>query len=483
MGFKDIRFGYVSAEKESSDDPSLLLDGYFDLCQAVDQVLAGRVSLCLGYKGTGKTALSERLSLLSDNNCHLFTRTSLLSDFPYGSLREVVVRDSSPEASYPDAWAWLLLLCVIDSLEQDEGKALSQSDDYEKTIRFLRELKLLPAGNLAKLVQVSSSRSVKAKITAFEAEIGGTYGPSDVPMFVAVEHLRRVVTHVRSRSKHIIFIDGLDQVFASGQKQFRSLSTLVNEAVRLNNLFRRKAVPATIVVLCRTDLFDLLPDANKNKIRQDEAVDFDWYQAGGDIENLYLTQMIQLRASLSDPGMGDVFERYFPAQMPRVTLSTPRHLLQFTRYTPRDFIALLRCIQRVSGDSGATASSVDQGIINYCITYFLPELRDQSVGLVSQQAWAAALAMIGSLRKDVIYLRELKANLSGYPDLTEENLAQTLKTLFDSNALGTVRERSQVDASGSNLTAVWKYRRRNAALDLNAPMLLHRAFRIGLSST
>jgi hypothetical protein len=57
-----------------------------------------------------------------------------------------------------------------------------------------------------------------------------------------VEYLRRIVARFRSRSRHIIVIDGLDDVLARNVFQYHSLMALINEAMRLNLLLRENAV-------------------------------------------------------------------------------------------------------------------------------------------------------------------------------------------------------------------------------------------------
>jgi hypothetical protein len=63
-GFADIEFGFADAEKESAENPALLLNAYLDETHLVDKALKGVPFLVLGYKGSGKTAIAERANLL-----------------------------------------------------------------------------------------------------------------------------------------------------------------------------------------------------------------------------------------------------------------------------------------------------------------------------------------------------------------------------------------------------------------------------------
>ena len=64
----------------------------------------------------------------------------------------------------------------------------------------------------------------------------------------------------------MLFIDGLDEILTHSELQFPALAALISEASRLNDDLRAAYKPFKCVVLCRTDLFDRLPGANKNKI-------------------------------------------------------------------------------------------------------------------------------------------------------------------------------------------------------------------------
>lgn len=71
-GFKDIYFGEVSGEMEGSDHPELLLDGYLDVHKITEIALENQKFLFLGYKGSGKSSLAERVRLISENSYDQF---------------------------------------------------------------------------------------------------------------------------------------------------------------------------------------------------------------------------------------------------------------------------------------------------------------------------------------------------------------------------------------------------------------------------
>ena len=161
--FKEIRFGFASAEKESADAPELLIDGYYDFDEIISEVTHGSRFLVLGYKGSGKSAVAERLKLMAENDSELFVTTMYLSEFPYTSFKKIVSGDSEPESKYPTAWAWLIPLTLLQSFKEDNGGSFSGNPD--SVFKRLEAVGLMPAPSLKELVLVSSKQSFRALLT------------------------------------------------------------------------------------------------------------------------------------------------------------------------------------------------------------------------------------------------------------------------------------------------------------------------------
>jgi len=161
-----------------------------------------------------------------------------------------------------------------------------------------------------------------------------------------VDRLRQVAQHLRSSARHLVVIDGLDDILTSRKAQFDALAALLLAASRLNLEFQRSGTNAKIIVLCRTDIYEKLPGANKNKIRQDSAVHLDWYKDPRQPEDSNLIKLVNLRAQLADSSITNLFQRFFPSQVEDRPVSP--FLLELTRHTPRDFIQILKHIQEFS---------------------------------------------------------------------------------------------------------------------------------------
>ena len=119
--FKDIQFGFASAEVESSEAPQLLTEAFLDSHDVVREAISGRKFLFLGFKGSGKSAIGLHLSLIAKRRPNLFVTHLSLGDLSFQMLAGLANDEAESELRYLRAWSWLLLLSLLGSVNQDEG--------------------------------------------------------------------------------------------------------------------------------------------------------------------------------------------------------------------------------------------------------------------------------------------------------------------------------------------------------------------------
>jgi hypothetical protein len=271
--FKRLSFGFASADFEASQEPDLLLRGFVDPLGLVAAARDGRKFLFLGYKGSGKSALGEHLRLIAQDSPHLFVRFVNIADVSFSTFSQIMKGSIEPEARYPMVWSWLLLLFLFDSFCTDEGSNCSRDAQFVESIAALKQLGLLPNPNLSEAVTATSDKSFSLKLSTIVGSIEATFKTAkrreDLPFFI--ERLKLVASRFHSTNKHLLIIDGFDELLRRGTLQYDALSGLVFESNRLNMEFATAKSSAKVILLCRTDLFERLPSPNKNKIRQNAA--------------------------------------------------------------------------------------------------------------------------------------------------------------------------------------------------------------------
>lgn len=85
--FLDINFKYTDAEEEKLYAPELLDHAYVDINQVLEKVRSREKFLVIGPKGSGKTALSSKLSLMEKSEWDLFVETDILEQFEFQLLK------------------------------------------------------------------------------------------------------------------------------------------------------------------------------------------------------------------------------------------------------------------------------------------------------------------------------------------------------------------------------------------------------------
>lgn len=275
--FSVFRFGMTSAEAESENDQGLFTLGYYDLGGSEERARTGREYLVLGYKGSGKSAIGQRLHLTHHSDTFV-RQPVLLADFPFSHFSRISAGAGGAHAEYPTTWTFLLLVLLMEHFSYDETLDRVSQTILKETLSQLQQVGLMPGQSLSRLAKVSSERSFGATLAKVLLQRKSNYEQREEVVANAVEYLQNRVKQLRSSRTNILVLDGLDEVLLANETQYNVLSALIESVDRLNRFLRREGAPAKVVVLCRTDIFDRLPSANKNKMLQTYAIELDWYQ-------------------------------------------------------------------------------------------------------------------------------------------------------------------------------------------------------------
>ena len=466
--FRKIVFGKTDARAESAECPNLAIDGYFPVDNIDEKILELNPFLILGSKGSGKTALSEFLKLTADGDT--IVDQLFLKEFPYKIYGRIVSENSDPEVQYKLAWRWILLVHVLQNLIADKDARPSTKKDLRKATEFLAQSGLMEIITLSDLVKMKSSFSVKA----FSMEHTTSEETASVSLDLIVNYVKDLVVGFKETHRHILVVDGIDSFLFSPVKHYPSLVALIDEAKDLNLFFREKDLPAKIILLCRTDLFEQLPDPNKNKIRRDYAYLLDWYEKDVSGENRLIT-IANMRTRLVYPEVEDMFSEFFPSGSAGDDIRS--ELLGYTRHTPRDFMQLLVSIQQNCPESKVSEKAIERGLADYSTDYFIPEIRDEMAGYLPFDDIDRVMGVLSSFRS-----REFSS--SAFDQALRESaltsgLSSTdiLKVLFDCGAIGCIHP----SGDGSQPGVVFKYQDRHSAVSQSDRFLLHNGLCKGLN--
>lgn len=471
MRFQDIEFGKTSGEAEAAEMPHLVAQGYFD-DGLLEPFMQRKKWLLLARKGAGKSMLGEKIKQIASLSKGTSAATlTHLADFPYKAFSHLMPGNVESASRYPASWSWLLCLQIIDALRNHPAVNTPLNIDANKAIGQLQTIGLLPTADLQRLVVQSSKSGFKAKIPKlleYFNEGDKTNTPTDLAFLNLVASLKDLISKYSFHGQQYLIIDGLDDILTKEAVQYETLSALVFEAGRLNSYFASKNLPIWIIVLCRTDIYEVLPGPNKNKVRQDSSVEIDWYPQSGIVEQSKLHDLANLRAQLSLKCPVDVFSDFFPMHMDH-GVATKKFLTDLTRHTPRDFIALLTQIQRAAKNNPVSRAEILEGAKLYSEKYFLPEIKDELVGYVSPrelQIFLNSVSEIHERRFNMDTLGKVAATLG----LQRDKLDVLMHALFAASAVGMTWRDSHTKQDRFE----FRFRNPNASFSPKRTVVLHK---------
>lgn len=468
VDIRKINFGCSDAHTESEDYPELLSDGYIDLSNVVHQALNKSTFLFLGYKGSGKSSLSEHLRLIADDN--IVIDSQRLTNFSFTEFCKIFKSDNEKEIRAQETWRWILCVKVLQNLIKDKDAHTSYENKLTKVVELLTQTGLFPIIDVVSLVTKTSSSKFKATLKAFEFEQETNQANAAVNISMATNFVKELLVTFKESHSHFIVIDDLDDILHPNGTQYTVISALINEAQDLNRYFKRHGLPVKILVLCRTDIFDKLTDPNKNKIKQDSSYSFIWYREGADEPSSNpLVSLANMRAKLVYPELDSIFRACFPKKYNNTSIYNA--LLDFTRHTPRDFVELLNFIKKQCSSNIVTAKDINNGVKEYSTEYFIHEINDEMAGYIRPEDSVTLIRCLSSLRKRDFHLFELEKLYIGYtPQCTHEKLIANLKVLYECSAIGHIYSYD----GGRTERITFKYRNRNSSFTEKDRICLHK---------
>lgn len=275
MDFRKINFGLSDAQSERMDYPNLLKDGYLNISQVIETVNNPRYFLFLGYKGSGKSSLSEHLKLCEND---YIVEQQPLTNFPF-KFFDKVINSEDRTIKYKIIWRWLLCAYVLSSLCKDLKQI---NEDTRQAIVIFTQLGLFPVINISSLLKKSSTTTISATIKSLGISHSVSTEYAEADMELLTNYVKNIIITFTETTPFLIIIDELDDILAPHGRQFENIAALINEVKELNAYFYYNNILVKIIVLCRTDMFEKLPGQNLNKIKQSNSFTFTWYREGID---------------------------------------------------------------------------------------------------------------------------------------------------------------------------------------------------------
>lgn len=465
-GFKEIVFGKAAAENEKTPRfKKLLLQGFLDAYDYTNQLLNGEKFLVLGLKGSGKSAFGARLELLSAERPNLIVKNYYISEkFPHQMFSDLMESQEPKIIKFQYNWEYLILLVLLESFAEDDSIEYKDLYTYKELIGTLKALGLIPSNSFADLI-------IKIKGETFKANLSKVLDNDAKESKTKLEYifnlLREVCYNISVKKKHLLIIDGIDDILTKQIRQKNIISALIETADRMNRHFLDKEIDSKILIMCRTDLFKTLPGSNLNKIKLDSGIMLNWYDEGALLDSSNLVRLINLRAEVALGYKVDVFEEFLPRTILRGN-RTMKTLLDYTRYRPRDFIQLFNSIQANTTSTKPTKEEIWSGIKQYSINYFMDEIKNDLDGFLNDDEREKAMKLLAMMNKSKFSIEDIEKKKTQDSRFRSLDLVKVLQELFDCGAISNY----WVDDSGREINTT-KYRNPTAPFDPSKNIRIH----------
>ncbi len=460
--FKKINFGESSAEKEKAHSPNLLLEGFLDERGDINEVIAGARFLIYGQKGSGKSAICSRVELIADSR-NLSVKTYTLERLNYNAFEGMDTKKEAPEIKNTRSWEMVLHTALLGMYSNDPNlKSISGKKKAKQVIKELQRLNILPIDDIYSLVKKVSKSELTANVEVIKYK-NETQKKFDYTKLY--DNLRVAVNDSQPSKKCILFIDGLDSVITTRDNQKNVLSGLLRASKIINEEMQTNSINVKIVVLCRTDLLNMLSDPNKQKIIDDYGLELNWYQHGLEHININLIKLLNLRAKTSLEKEIDIFSEFFPKTTGNK--ETFKFILDYTRYIPRDLIRLMNEIKKMYVKPMQKNHFIT-AIKEYSSNYLYGEIRDELLGIAeSEKQVEDIFNLLSEMKKYRTSQVELqnKAKELGI-DVNVENM---LPLLFNIGAIGNVKV-----INGKDMYS-FKFRERRTVFSPKDEIVIHLA--------
>lgn len=425
-------FGDVAAEDDA------VLD-YFLATDAVSRIQRNEVSVVLGRKGSGKTAI---VRYFTESDAGVPSRAINLRGYPWNVHASRIDHGASEIEAYVAAWRYLIAIELASVAYRHAGdkrrasaKAVKKffEDNYggtEPTLGdILRPSKLkLSKASIAPSVMGNALGGVEMERQGGDVAFGRELDAVSSALLDAVVD----VTESSGIPALLLHFDELDQGLSRlDDKRSRMIVGLVLAAREIRRDCARAGATVNPVIYLRTDLWNELEFSDKNKISQTQALNLEWTSES-------LRQLVdeRLRAKI---GKGTSWDDVVSDDLMRGSQSKWNHLLARTFLRPRDVIRFLNAALAVAKQRDASPLQFENEDIvtarEEYSAYLKAELDDEVLPHWPQ--WEEALQACSGISTITFdrnqFVEEYRRRRSEKNTLSED---EALKLLYEFSVLG-----------------------------------------------
>lgn len=422
---------------------------YFFHVDEAKKILTGDKFYVVGRKGSGKSAISQYILNLCEQNAQtgyrVFTEQLSFKNFPFNELYALENGRYTKPNQYITIWKYIIYSCIC--------RLMVRNQHIDGELRALLE-KLYPPTtikSLSRLIANWTTKEFGAQILGF----GGSLKVDKISNFETLSWIEKtniledIIEEYIDDSNYYIVFDELDEDYRDFETQeertqYINLITSLFKAVQdIKSIFKERKQIICPIVFLRDDIYLLIKDTDKNKWG-DFKIALEW-----DEPKLKAMLAYRISKALDENGKILSFEeawmKIFSGQTINLGGNYRRktdlfhYITLSTQLRPRDYIKYIQvCAEttlqnREEKITAKTVKQVDKGFSNYLKEEIIDEIHAQLPDI------QIIFSIISQIRKWNFTIQEFNNTYMQYykkGTVKNGNVDYILQMLFDFSIIG-----------------------------------------------
>lgn len=388
--------GSPEAEAESTMNSKVHLDDVFEDFLNVLSKLQNEKFIISGRKGSGKSAIAEKIYSFSRDNAEFFCDFIKKGDIDIEKITQLS-SESDNLISQELLIEWVILTKIIIQLISNEG--ISNQKEIQDLKIFLKKNSGFVDIKSNQILEVIQNKGWEINVDYFKRFLSAKFGnrfdikSGKAPFYKLLPHLKATVKELflntqNRNNNYILIFDDLDIGFNSkDQNNIQTLLNLIRIVKDYNiSFFGKEGISAKIILLLRDDIsrFLLNEDADTAKLFASYEIILNWYQHSSVYKNedeLKIKQFINKRIKHNF----EINEFEFNKDKPWESLilndetyahSSFKYVIDHTLIRPRDLILFFKPLPELKLPIPLSKIDVNVLLGKYSVE-FVKELRNE----------------------------------------------------------------------------------------------------------
>uniref|UniRef100_B8DL01 Uncharacterized protein n=1 Tax=Nitratidesulfovibrio vulgaris (strain DSM 19637 / Miyazaki F) TaxID=883 RepID=B8DL01_NITV9 len=460
MSIRDIEWG----EDEAKGDQNLA--NYFVEIPVMNDIYDGKIRYVIGRKGSGKSAIAEKIRIDFSNSPNVFFDDVSLKNFPVNDFRNLEDKSYRDKSKFIEAWKFVILMNLSSLILSDA------SCEHQESVTSLQKFidKNFPNIEFGITKCITHLNESKFKVSihgcGFDTGENGT-AATDIHFSQATRSILECIKRTQTQNTYYLFFDELDEGYTTRDKSLGLVILALLRAVEvLSKDLQSSGIEFRPIVMLRSDIFERLHDNDLNKL-DDYIVRLDWSAYAGSKGNLIDIVNARIRASLGKEYSWNDIAVDNDRDLPQNVESLWKYIVNRTYERPRDIIKFMKFCKSECTSEKLTFKDVKRAELKYS-PWLFNELKDEMCAhLECYEKAVMAINIIGctSFPYETMcqVLRE-EDSVARYCKNNSVSEGEIVQLLFDFSVLGTI------EPSGRWM---FKYKDLNLPFNKRANLTLH----------